>query len=314
MDNLGPSLGGKPLHVFWLLDVSGSMSVAGKIDALNDAMRVAVDSVRDAAAENPTIEVFARAIAFAHDADWVGGETLPNSVIPQGIPIADFRWSNISVVDQGTTEVGRAIDLASHAIAEVSQSGRGLPPALILVSDGKPTDLKAPSYGASLRALAEHPWGRKASRMAIGIGDDADMDALHQFTGHEEIPPLKAANAEDLRHYLRWASTVVVDEGSRPTTDWQERDTVHTSAGGPDHQATASGEQTQSPAATISPADTTTQDTDAPDDVDGLAAPTGLPHTDLPPPPGVDEPDSTTQVLPPPPPPPPPPPGGAPVW
>ena len=129
MDNLGPALGGKPLHVFWLLDVSGSMSVGGKIAALNDAMRVAVDSVRDAASENPTVEVFARSIMFAHDAEWVEEVMVGAGPLPSGIPISDYEWTDISVVDRGTTEVGRAIDLATKAIAEVSKAARGLPPA-----------------------------------------------------------------------------------------------------------------------------------------------------------------------------------------
>ena len=302
MDNLGPALGGKPLHVFWLLDVSGSMSVAGKIDALNDAMRVAVDSVRDAADENPTVKVFARSITFAHDAAWVEKSAAGGGPIPDGVPIEDYVWNDVSVVERGTTEVGRAIDLATQAIAEVSKAGRGLPPALILVSDGKPTDLKPPSYGSALRSLAEHPWGKKASRMAIGIGDDADMDALHQFTGHEEIRPLKAANAEDLRHYLRWASTVVVDEGSRPKVDWEDRKARKT-------PTIPDGDDVEtSPALDGSLDDVVT----APaigdlDEVPTFAAgsippPSGAPRVDIAPPPGIDLP------------PPPPPPSGDAVW
>lgn len=214
-EHLGPALARKPMHMFWLLDVSGSMAVDGKIEALNDAMRVAVASARTAAAENPGVEVFARAITFAHDAAWHH---------PDPIPIGSFEWSDVDAVERGTTEAGRAIALATGAIRDVSRAGRGLPPALILVSDGKPTDLKAPSYGAALRALADEPWGKKASRIAIGIGRDADMDALHRFIGHDELPPLSASNADELRHYLRWASTVAVDGRSRPVVDWPEHD------------------------------------------------------------------------------------------
>ncbi len=205
-NHLGPRLTRKPLHMFWLLDVSGSMGVDGKIAALNEAMREAVASTRAAAVENPGVQVLVRAITFAHDAGWHTG-------IPTDI--AEFEWTDVVAVERGTTEVGRALSLAVAAIREVSQTGRGLPPALILVSDGKPTDLKVPSYGAALRELAEEPWGRKASRMAVGIGRDADMAALHRFIGHDEIYPLSAANAAELRHYLRWASTAVVDEGTR---------------------------------------------------------------------------------------------------
>lgn len=211
-DHLGPKLSTKPMHMLWLLDVSGSMGKHGKIDALNQAMGDAVAAVKEAAAENPGVQVKVRVVIFAHDAEWH---------VEEPIDIEAFEWSDIAVVERGTTELGRAIGQATEAIREASTEGRGLPPAIILVSDGKPTDLKAPSFGASLRALAEEPWGRKASRMAIGIGQDADMDALARFIGHEEIEPLRAGNAEELSHYLRWASTVVVDEGTRPAADWR---------------------------------------------------------------------------------------------
>ncbi len=212
----GLRLAKKPMHMFWLLDASGSMSVSGKMDALNAAMREAVSGVRDALENNPGVEVLVRVIAFAHDAVWHVGEA---------VDIEDFEWTDLAVVERGTTELGRAIELAREAIVEVAAGGRGLPPAIILVSDGKPTDLKSPSFGAALRALAEEPWGRKASRMAIGIGADADLDALQRFIGHDEIEPLLAGNADELSHYLRWASTVVVDEGTRPAIEWDELET-----------------------------------------------------------------------------------------
>lgn len=295
-DHLGPTLAGKPLHMFWLLDVSGSMSVDGKIEALNEAMREAVVSVRNAAAENPGVEVKVRAITFAHDAEWHIGEP---------VDIERFVWSDVEVVERGTTEMGRAIALATDAIREVSRSQRGLPPALVLVSDGKPTDLKAPSYGASLRALAEEPWGRKASRMAIGIGQDADMAALHHFIGHDEVQPLRAANAEELRHYLRWASTVVVDEGSRPSLDWNEAVDV------PEAETEPPPVDVDEALTVPPPVDVDEAETEPPrQEVPELADPPGSPPTgqarrDLPPPPGH---------VPPPPPPPPPASEGGPVW
>lgn len=212
-DHLGPRLARKPLHLFWILDVSGSMDSAGKIEALNDAMRVAVEAVRTAAAENPGAQVLARAICFAHDAVWH---------VDQPMPVEDLDWSDVSVVERGTTEIGLAISAVTDAIRDAAQDGRGLPPALVLISDGKPTDLATPTFGAALRELAGHPWGAKASRIAIGIGADADMDALQRFVGHDEIPALRADSAMELSHYLRWASTVVMDEGSRPVTDWSD--------------------------------------------------------------------------------------------
>lgn len=264
--HLGPRLARRPMHVFWLLDVSGSMGVDGKIEALNDAMREAVAAVRDAAAENPGVEVLARVITFAHDATWHLGDP---------VPIEELEWTDVAVVEGGTTEVGRAVALATEAIHEASTSGRGLPPAIVLVSDGRPTDLKAPSLGASLRALAEEPWGRKASRIAIGIGRDADAEALRRFIGHDELEPLLAGSASELRHYLRWASTVVVDERSRPTPPRAD------TAIDPRAAVTTPPPESVTPAAPPPPPGPATNGGTGPDVPDAGA------RIDLPPPPGA---------------------------
>ncbi len=277
--HLGPTLASKPLQMIWMLDVSGSMGVGGKIDALNDAMRQAITSVRDAASENPGVEVFGRVIAFAHEAVWH---------IESPTKIEELVWSDVAVVERGTTEMGAAIGLATEAIRDASRAGRGVPPALVLVSDGKPTDLRAPSFGASLRQLADDPWGRSASRVAIGIGADAEMDVLRRFIGHDELEPLRAGNADELRHYLRWASTVAIDERSRPVTQWID----------PSPSQPSSTIAPGSAAAVDSESDATTVPATEPDDATvvvgrpapshPVAPPVGAPHRNLPPPPNAE--------------------------
>ena len=50
LDRPGATLAARPLHFIFLLDGSGSMSVDGKIDALNDAIRGALPDLRELAA------------------------------------------------------------------------------------------------------------------------------------------------------------------------------------------------------------------------------------------------------------------------
>ena len=95
---------------------------------------------------------------------------------------------------------------------------RALPPVLVLVSDGKPTD----DFSAGLRALMEKPWGAKAVRIAIAIGDDADKAILQRFIGHPELEPLQANNAESLVRYIKWVSTAVLQSASSPTSQTLE--------------------------------------------------------------------------------------------
>jgi uncharacterized protein YegL len=81
-------------------------------------------------------------------------------------------------------------------------SDRALPPVIVLLSDGMPTD----DYKSELASLLELPWGKKAVRIAIAIGRDADLDVLEEFTGSRELV-LEAKNREALVKMIKWAST-----------------------------------------------------------------------------------------------------------
>jgi uncharacterized protein YegL len=99
---------------------------------------------------------------------------------------------------------------------------RGLPPVLILVSDGVPAD----NFEMGLADLLATPWGSKAIRVAIAIGRDADYDLLHTFMGGlPDRLPLQANSTDDIAEMIRWSSTVVVKQASRPkVSDWTSRD------------------------------------------------------------------------------------------
>ena len=50
------------------------------------------------------------------------------------------------------------------------------------------------------------PWGKKAVKIAISIGQDADDTVLEEFTGNKELV-LQANNAAALTKMIKWAST-----------------------------------------------------------------------------------------------------------
>ena len=65
------------------------------------------------------------------------------------------------------------------------------------------------------------PWGKKAVRIAIAIGEDADHEVLQKFIGHAELKPLQANNAEQLVNSIRWVSTAVLKSASSPASQAQ---------------------------------------------------------------------------------------------
>ena len=71
-----------------------------------------------------------------------------------------------------------------------------------------------------LEKLLKMPWGKKAVKVAIAIGKDAERSVLEAFTGNPEAV-LDAGNPEVLTHFIKWASTVA-SAVSNPTSNPME--------------------------------------------------------------------------------------------
>jgi uncharacterized protein YegL len=110
--------------------------------------------------------------------------------------------------------MGRALTLVADQLKIPPMTDRALPPVLVLISDGQPTD----DFTSGLQALMNEPWGRKAVRIAIAIGEDADQEVLKKFIGNPELRPLQANNPEALTKYIRWVSTAVLKSASSPAS------------------------------------------------------------------------------------------------
>lgn len=199
----GGELATRPLHFIWIADCSGSMSVDGKIQALNTAIREALPHMRAVADENPNAEVLVRTLAFADGARWH---------VSQPTPVIDFKWTDLQT--SGLTDMGHALRMVAEQLRMPPMSDRALPPVLVLISDGQPTD----DFTGGLATLMQEPWGIKAVRIAIAIGEDADTDVLQRFIGHTEMKPLQANNPETLVRHIKWVSTVVLKATSSPAS------------------------------------------------------------------------------------------------
>jgi uncharacterized protein YegL len=122
------------------------------------------------------------------------------------VPIEHFSWEPVRAVPEGLTELGSAIMELVGPMQELRRSGSGFAPVLVLVSDGKPTHVFGPTVEQAMRALLGEPWGAASVRMAVGIGDDADMTALSKFIAHPARKPLRAANQTELVSMIQWVS------------------------------------------------------------------------------------------------------------
>jgi len=226
-------LASRPLHFIYLCDCSGSMAAQGKMQALNQAIRQSLPGMARVARDNPEARVLVRAVRFADRAHWH---------IAAPTPVEELSWQDLQA--GGVTAMGEALDLLAEQLASPPMEERALPPVLVLISDGQPTD----DFEASLARLMRLPWAQKAVRLAIALGHDADLEVLQQFIGPQEaegtgaeVPgasgelprhavaapsgsgrsprrPLEARNATTLAQYIQWASTAVVGAASMPAS------------------------------------------------------------------------------------------------
>lgn len=199
----GGELATRPLHFIWIADCSGSMAIDGKIQSLNTAIKEAIPHMQDVADENPNAQVLVRAVRFSDGAQWH---------VSQATDIADFKWDDLDA--GGVTAMGKALSIVADQLKIPPMDERALPPVLVLISDGQPTD----DFTGGLQALMNEPWGRKAVRIAIAIGEDADQEVLKKFIANPELRPLQANNPESLIKYIRWVSTAVLKSASSPAS------------------------------------------------------------------------------------------------
>ena len=188
----GGEMSSRILDFFWIADCSGSMH-GEKIQTLNYAIRQTIPDMRKEADANPNASVVVRAVKFSDGATWHGSVATS---------IDDFNWSELTA--GGVTAMGMALELVAGELNQFQLDVKRLPPVLVLLSDGQPTD----DFKKGLDALLAVPWGKKAVRIAIAIGKDADQTVLEQFTGNKELV-LPANNPQQLVKSIKWASTVI---------------------------------------------------------------------------------------------------------
>ena len=141
MKRPGGELASRPLHFFWIVDCSGSM-YGEKIGTVNHAIQSVIPDMVDAASNNPNAQLMIRTLQFSTGASWVTANP---------VPVEDFAWDDLQA--GGVTDLGQAFELLSAQLTIPPMSDRALPPVLVLLSDGQPTD----DYKKSLDKLQHLP-------------------------------------------------------------------------------------------------------------------------------------------------------------
>ncbi len=169
----------KELHMFYLLDTSGSMEGEG-IAQLNSGMRETIRILKDKFETSGDAHLRISVMTFSNAAQWVTGT--PDSKYSEYIEdFIDFPEQTAA----GLTHLGDALRLLNKGLSrtEMLESPTGNKrPIIILMSDGAPND----DWQSALREIQQKKWFQQAIKIGIALGSHAKEDVLAEVVGDRE--------------------------------------------------------------------------------------------------------------------------------
>ena len=127
----------------------------------------------------------------------------------------EFIWQQVEA--EGLTSLGEACEELNKKLSRtggfMSSPSGCYAPAIILLSDGGPTD----NFEKGLKLLQGNSWFKNAIKIAIAIGDDADKEVLRQFTDAQEAV-ITVHNIEALKTMIRIIAITSSQIGSKSTS------------------------------------------------------------------------------------------------
>lgn len=194
----------RTMTLFFVIDTSSSMS-GNKIGAVNDAIVNVLPILEDISAENSDAEIKVAALEFSSGCKWLYNEPkLAN----------EFIWQDVTA--SGLTSLGEACMELSSKLSRngfMKSASGSFAPVIILLSDGGPTD----NYKSGLAKLQENNWFKAAIKIAIAIGEKADLDVLTDFTGNVEAV-FTVHNIDALKQIIRVVAVTSSQIGSKSST------------------------------------------------------------------------------------------------
>ncbi len=191
----------RTMILFFLVDTSGSMS-GSKIGTVNTAVENVLPELKERSESNADAQVKIAVMEFSTGIKWM---------YDSPINAEDFRWNYLE--PGGLTSFGEACEELNNKLSRkafMSDASGSFAPAIFLMSDGEPTD----NYQKSLDKLKQNNWFKKAIKVALAIGDDANQLVLKEFTGNSEAV-LTAHSPEVLMKMIQFVSVRSSEIGSR---------------------------------------------------------------------------------------------------
>ena len=184
----------KDLHVFYVLDTSGSMEGA-KISTLNHTMEECMEALKTLAKSNGDARLKVAVMEFNTNCKWV---TLND---PEDLE-EDFEYTYLQA--GGLTNIGAALKelndkLSRHAFLN-SMTG-SMMPVIIFMTDGYATD----DYLNDLAEIRKNRWFANGTKIGFALGEDSDVKLISSVVGNSEAV-LKTTDLEMFKRLMKFVS------------------------------------------------------------------------------------------------------------
>ena len=183
----------RTMTLFILADTSGSME-GDRIGEFNNAMQEVIPYLKEISETNADAQIKVAVMEFNSGCEWQ---------YPQPIEAEEFQWRELEAA--GLTQMGEAFTELNNQLSTshgfMKEASGSYAPAIILFSDGEPTD----DYKRGLAKLKENGWYKAGIKVAVAIGEDANREVLAEFTGNKEAV-LTVHNKEQLKKIIHFVS------------------------------------------------------------------------------------------------------------
>lgn len=193
----------RQLPVIVAVDRSGSMSKDGKIGALNLALKNFINSLKEEKSDKIEIQVALYSFGGLNEV------TCDNELSA----VANIECKNYAA--NGRTPLGGTIGTIKQLIEDRTKiPSRSYAPTVVIITDGKSTDETA----QALSSFIGEGRSAKSFRIAMAIGDDADMDFLKSFVSEPDYL-VTGESAADIKQFFKFVTMSVSQRTHSLTPD-----------------------------------------------------------------------------------------------